>query len=64
MSLVNDVLNLSKVEAGRMVLSRDWTSPGELIGAVQAILLPSGSATASRSSGRRPRRSRESSPTR
>jgi signal transduction histidine kinase len=41
MALVNDVLNLSQIEAGRMALSKDWTMAHEILegspGAVKAL---------------------------
>ncbi len=40
LSLVNDILDLSKVEAGRMELSREWTPLALIIDAVQGVIKP------------------------
>jgi nitrogen-specific signal transduction histidine kinase/CheY-like chemotaxis protein len=38
LTLVNDVLDIAKVEAGRMELSREWTSVQQLVDSVHPIL--------------------------
>ncbi|MCT4655564.1 MAG: ATP-binding protein [Cohaesibacter sp.] len=40
LSLVNDVLDLSKVEAGKLSLKEDWTSPVRIIEEVAELLAP------------------------
>ncbi len=37
-ALVNDVLDLSQVEAGHMALSREWISPGEMIQSALSVV--------------------------
>jgi CheY-like chemotaxis protein len=39
-SLVNDVLDLSQIEAGRMALMKDWTSVQEIVGAAIIAVKP------------------------
>jgi signal transduction histidine kinase/CheY-like chemotaxis protein len=39
-SLVNDVLDLSRVDAGRMALSREWVSVREIVGAAIVAVEP------------------------
>mgnify|MGYP001289307706 CR=1 FL=1 len=38
LSLVNDVLDLSQVESGRMAISRDWVAPQEMILAAVSVV--------------------------
>jgi signal transduction histidine kinase len=40
LTLVNDILDLSSIEADRMTLARAWTSPVEVIDTVLAIVRP------------------------
>jgi signal transduction histidine kinase len=40
LTLVNEVLDLSKVEAGRMTLEREWTNISSLVQAVRGVLAP------------------------
>lgn len=40
LSLVNDVLDLSRVEAGKLTLKEDWTSPIQIVEEVAELLAP------------------------
>jgi signal transduction histidine kinase len=40
LQLVNEILDLSKIEAGRVELSREWTPLGAVVDAVQGIVRP------------------------
>ena len=40
LQLVNEILDLSKIEAGRVELAREWTPLGAIVDAVQGIVRP------------------------
>ena len=40
LSLINDILDLAKVEAGRMELAREWTPLAIVVDAVQGVIKP------------------------